>query len=174
MAQRQLPEDFKDFIKFLNEHKVRYLLVGGWAVGIYGNPRATKDIDFLIAIDDENIERLQKAMYKFGAPTVKNKVFQEKGNIFRMGRSPVQIDIINEASGICFEDCYKRKKIIKVKNLGISTISKEDLIKNKKASGRYRDLADVEGFEQAKRGARSKRNQVKHSKHHHGKADSKT
>ena len=52
MEPRQLPEDFKDFIKFLNEHNVRYLLLGGWAVGIYGNPRATKDIDFLIAIDD--------------------------------------------------------------------------------------------------------------------------
>lgn len=173
MAQRQLPEDFKDFIKYLNEHKVRYLLIGGWAVGIYGNPRATKDIDFLIAIDDENIKRLQKAMYEFGAPTVKNEVFKEKGNIFRMVRSPVQIDIINEASGIRFEDCYRRKKIIKVENLGISTISKEDLIKNKKASGRYQDLADVEGFEQEKRGARSKRNQVKYNKRH-GKADSKT
>ncbi len=151
MAQRQLPEDFKDFIKFLNEHKVRYLLVGGWAVGIYGNPRATKDIDFLIAIDDENIEKLQKALYKFGAPTVENKVFQVKGNVFRMGRSPVQIDIINEASGIRFEECYKRRKIIKVGNLRISTISKEDLIKNKKASGRYRDLADAESLKEGQK-----------------------
>ncbi|MDG5816822.1 hypothetical protein QA601_17125 [Chitinispirillales bacterium ANBcel5] len=62
MAQRQLPEDFRDFIRFLNENEVRYLLVGGWAVGIYGNPRATKDIDFLIAIDDENLQKLEKAL----------------------------------------------------------------------------------------------------------------
>lgn len=95
MVKRQLPEDFKDFIKFLNEYKVRYLLVGGWAVGIYGNPRATKDIDFLISIDDENIENLQKALYDFGAPTVKNSVFQEKSNVYRLGSSPIQIDIIN-------------------------------------------------------------------------------
>jgi len=147
MGQRQLPEDFKDFIKFLNEHKVRYLLVGGWAVGIYGNPRATKDIDFFIAIDDKNIQKLQNALYEFGAPTVENKVFQEKGNVFRMGRSPVQIDIINEASGIRFEDCYKRRKRVKVDNLTISIISKEDLIKNKKASGRLQDLADAEYLE---------------------------
>jgi hypothetical protein len=106
MAKRQLPEDFQDFIKLLNEHDVRYLLVGGWAVRIYGNPRATKDIDFLIVIDDANIKRLQKALYKFGAPPVDGKVFQEKGNVFRLGRSSVQIDIINEASGIIFEDCY--------------------------------------------------------------------
>ncbi len=148
MAQRQLPEDFKEFIKYLNEHNVRYLLVGGWAVGIYGNPRATKDIDFLIAVDDENIDKLQKAMLEFGAPTVDKKVFQEKGNIFRMGRSPVQIDIINEASGIYFEDCYTRRNVITVEDIKISMIAKEDLIKNKKASGRHRDLADVESFEE--------------------------
>ncbi|NOG45211.1 MAG: hypothetical protein HND50_08270 [Calditrichaeota bacterium] len=56
MAMKQLPEDFKEFIKCLNENNVRYLLLGGWAVGIYRNPRATKDIDFLVAIDDKNIE----------------------------------------------------------------------------------------------------------------------
>lgn len=148
MAKRQLPDDFKDFIKSLNEHDVRYLLVGGWAVGIYGNPRATKDIDFLIAVDDKNIANLQKALYAFGAPTVENKVFQEKGNVYRMGRSPVQVDIINEASGISFEDCYARRNVITVEDVRISTISKEDLIRNKKASGRHRDLADAEGLEE--------------------------
>jgi hypothetical protein len=60
MAKRQLPEDFKDFIKFLNAHNVKYLLVGGWAVGLYGNPRATKEIDFFIGIDDENIKNFRK------------------------------------------------------------------------------------------------------------------
>jgi hypothetical protein len=148
MAQRQLPEDFKDFIRFLNEHNVRYLLLGGWAVGIYGNPRATKDIDFLIAVDNENIKKLQMALRKFGAPTVDDKVFQEKGNVFRMGRSPVQIDIINEASGISFEDCYTRRNMIAVEDIAISTISREDLLKNKKASGRHRDLADAESLEE--------------------------
>jgi Nucleotidyl transferase of unknown function (DUF2204) len=161
MGQKQLPEDFKDFIKSLNEYKVRYLLVGGWAVGIYGNPRATKDIDFLIAIDNKNIDNLQKALFKFGAPTVENKVFQEKGNVFRMGRSPVQIDIINQASGIDFDDCYKKKNLIAVQGLKISIISREDLIKNKVASGRHRDLADVESFEE-------KQNQ-KHKKSARGK-----
>ena len=149
MAMKQLPEDFKDFIKFLNEHKVRYLLVGGWAVGIYGNPRATKDIDFLIAIDDENINNLLKVLKKFGTPIVEKSVFQIKGNVFRMGRSPVQIDLINEASGIIFEDCYKRRNIIKTDEIDISVISKEDLIKNKRASGRHRDLADIESFEES-------------------------
>ena len=144
---KQLPEDFKDFIKFLNEYKVRYLLVGGWAVGIYGNPRATKDIDFFIAIDDENIHNLLKVLKKFGTPIVEKGVFQEKGNVFRMGRSPIQIYIINEASGINFEDCYKKRNVIKTDEIDISVISKEDLIRNKQASGRHRDLVDIESFE---------------------------
>ena len=146
MDRKQLPEDFIEFIRFLNAHKVRYLLVGGWAVGIYGNPRATKDIDFFIAVDDENIMNLQTALREFGAPSVKDEVFKEKGNVFRIGRSPVQIDIINEASGIDFEDCYKRKFLLNVNGLDISMISKEDLIINKKVSGRHKDLADVDTF----------------------------
>ena len=148
MEQKQLPEDFKDFILCLNKYNLRYLLIGGWAVGIYGYPRATKDIDFLIAVDNNNIENLQKALFNFGAPTVENKVFQTKGNVFRLGRSPIQIDIINEASGIEFENCYRRKNKITVGDIEISTISKNDLLKNKKASGRLRDLADVEYFEE--------------------------
>lgn len=147
MAMKQLPEDFKDFIKFLFEHKVRYLLVGGWAVGIYGNPRATKVIDFFIAADDENIENLLIALKEFGTPKVEKSVFQVKGNVFRIGRSPIQIDIINEASGISFEGCYKRRNLIKVDEIVISVISREDLIKNKRAAGRHRDFADIESFE---------------------------
>jgi hypothetical protein len=147
MGQRPLPEDFKDFIRFLNENKVAYLLVGGWAVGLYGNPRATKDMDFLIAVDDENLKRLEKALYEFGAPTIEMEHFKEVGNFFRMGRSPIQIDIITEASGIKMNDCYKRKNDIVIDGLIISVIAKEDLIENKKASGRLQDLADAEYLE---------------------------
>ncbi len=151
MGLKQLPEDFKEFIQFLNDHKVHYLLLGGWAVGLYGNPRATKDIDFLIATDDANIRKLQQALLAFGAPTVESKVFQEKGNVFRMGRTPIQIDIINEADGISFNKCYEHRNIIRIDNVDIATISRDDLIKNKKASGRLRDLADIEFIENQER-----------------------
>ena len=147
MAQRQLPDDFREFIECLNKYEVKYLLVGGWAVGIYGNPRATKDIDFLIGTDDENIDRLQKALFEFGAPTVANEVFQEPGNVYRIGSSPIQIDIINKASGIDFDACYARRKELSTDEVMISMITKADLITNKKASGRLRDLADVEFLE---------------------------
>jgi hypothetical protein len=121
--------------------------VGGWAVGIYGNPRATKDIDFLVATDDENLEKLERTLLEFGAPPVDLKHFKEKGNVIRMGSSPVQIDIINEATGIEIRECYSRRQKIKVEDIEIALISKEDLVKNKRASGRARDLADAENLE---------------------------
>ena len=70
MAKRQLPEDFKEFIQCLNINDVKYLLLGGWAVGIYGHPRATKDIDFLVAKDNDNLKKLKKALEDFGSPPV--------------------------------------------------------------------------------------------------------
>ena len=147
MAPKQLPVDFKEFIQCLNNQCVKYLLVGGWAIGVYGNPRATKDIDFLIAVDSENISQLQKALHEFGAPTVGGEVFQEIGNVFRLGSSPIQIDIINHADGISMNDCYTRREIMRVDGIDISVISKSDLIVNKRSSGRLRDLADVEYLE---------------------------
>jgi len=147
MAKRQLPEDFKEFIQSLNSNNVRYLLVGGWAVGLHGNPRATKDIDFLVAMDDGNLEKLQKALLVFGAPPVDIERFKEKGNVIRIGSSPIQIDIINEADGIDMDECYSRKTVIKADGADVFVISRDDLIKNKRASGRSMDIADVERLE---------------------------
>ncbi len=144
MDQRQLPEDFRDFIGFLNKNEVRYLLLGGWAIGIYGHPRATKDIDFLVAIDDGNLARMQKALSNFGAPPFDAGQFKQAGNVYRMGRPPIQIDIINQADGIDIQECWDRRQIILVDGLEVSVISREDLIENKKASGRLQDLADIE------------------------------
>ena len=157
MALKPLPEDFKEFIVFLNENKVQYLLVGGWAVGIHGFPRATKDIDFLIAVDQRNLNKLKKAFSQFGAPTIDMSLFKEKGNFFRMGRSPVQIDIITDATGIKFKDSYSRRDIIKVDDVEISIISIDDLIKNKRSSGRPQDLADAESLEKWKKNAKKRK-----------------
>jgi len=144
MERQQLPEDFKEFVQCLNSNNVKYLLVGGWAVGLHGHPRATKDIDFLILLDNTNLENLEKAFSSFGAPPVDIDYLSEKGHVIRFGVSPIQIDIINEADGIDFEDCYSRKEIIMVENIEIPLISKADLIKNKKSTGRLSDMADVE------------------------------
>jgi hypothetical protein len=143
MALKQLPDDFREFLSFLNKNQVRYLLLGGWAVGIYGYPRATGDMDILIAVDDANLTSLLTALCQFGAPSISKKHFKEEGNVFRMGRSPIKIEILTNASGIEFEDCYSRRQIITVDDIIISLISREDLIQNKKKAARPQDLADV-------------------------------
>lgn len=153
MALKRLPDDFRDFLNSLNGNGVKYLLLGGWAVGAYGNPRATGDMDVLIAIDDANLAKLQKALYEFGAPTVDKAHFKEKGNVFRMGRSPIKIEIINDASGIDIDECFNRRNLISIDGLDVSIISLEDLITNKKAAGRAKDIADVEDLEDYEMGA---------------------
>ena len=150
MGKKQLPDEFKDFIKCLNLNNVKYLLVGGWAVGIYGHPRATKDIDFLVSVEKNNLKKLQKAFSDFNAPPINIEAFHEKGNVIRIGNSPTQIDVINEADGININDCFKRKSIITVDDIEIKLISREDLINNKIASGRYIDLADAEKLKRRK------------------------
>ncbi len=147
MAQKRLPDDFKDFLNLLNKNNVEYLLLGGWAVGIYGAPRATGDMDVFIAVDDGNLDKLLKALYDFGAPTVPKEHFKEIGRVFRMGRSPIRIEILNQASGIDFQSCYTRRKIVKVDDIDISIISEDDLLKNKSASGREKDIADLRNLE---------------------------
>jgi predicted nucleotidyltransferase len=147
MEKRQLPEDFKEFLSLLNKNKVKYLLLGGWAVGIYAAPRATADMDVFISVEDENLKKLLKALNEFGAISVPKEHFKEPGRIFRMGRSPIRIEIINQASGISFNSCYKRSNKVNVDGIEITVISPNDLLINKQASGREKDIADLKSLE---------------------------
>lgn len=147
MVRKPLPEEFKEFIQLLNSEKVEYLVLGGWAVSVHGNPRFTADIDFLIGIDSKNIGKIQKVLATFGLKNVPDEYFREKGNVVRMGRPPTKIEILTGASGIEFEACYKRKKRLTLDGLKIDFISKNDLIANKKAAGRPKDLLDVDSLE---------------------------
>ena len=148
MEKRHLPEDFKEFVQFLNSNDVEYLLIGGWAVSIYGNPRLTGDIDFLISSKDENIGKLEKALEDFGAPYIDIEGFKkEKGSFIRMGVSPIQIDVLKEASGVIMEECYKRRNILIIDDIKINIISINDLIMNKRSSGREQDITDANKLE---------------------------
>lgn len=144
MGLKQLPDDFREFIESLNANGVEYLLVGGWAVGLYGSPRATKDIDFLVSIDEQNLQRLVRALADFGGPTAEAGHLRTHGSVFRMGSPPIQIDIINEAAGIQFADCYQRRVIERIDGVDVAVISKGDLVRNKMATGRSMDRADAE------------------------------
>jgi hypothetical protein len=123
------------------------LLIGGWAVALHGHPRVTKDIDFFVSFVNTNLDNLENALNDFGAPPFDANHLSEKGNILIFGVSPIRIDIINEASGIDFKDCYPRRETIIIDDIEISVISKNDLIMNKKSTGRLSDFGDAEKLE---------------------------
>lgn len=142
----ELHPDFKDFLKLLNSHKVEYLLIGGYAVGYYGYPRATADMDIWIEVSTENASKMQKVMTEFGIGEhdLEQSLFLEKDKVLRMGVPPVRLEVLTGVSGVTFEECYKRKKQFRIESIPVNFISLDDLKINKKASGRYKDLEDLE------------------------------
>ena len=146
MEARQLPAEFKEFIQLLNSEKVKYLIIGGWAVNLYGNPRVTADIDFFVSMESKNVDRILAAYKKFGMNNVPREHFNIKGNVVRLGFPPTRIELITGISGVEFSDCYKNRKEINIDGMKAKFISKKDLIKNKIASGRHKDLADVDAL----------------------------
>jgi hypothetical protein len=143
MANKQLPDEFREFLRYLNQHRVQYLLIGGWAVGIHANPRITADMELLIGMDDKNIDGVIAALAVFGIKGAQPDFLKKKDHAFRIGLPPLRIDILNKVSGINFETCYKRKKMVKLDRLPVKVISKADLVKNKVAAKRPKDLADL-------------------------------
>jgi len=143
-----LPQDFRVFLKLLNSKRIEYLLIGGYAVGYYGYPRATADMDIWIAISKENARKVTEAMKDFGVntPALSEGIFLEPGKIIRMGYPPIRIEVLTEISGVNFKRCYARRKEIKIDGIKIKMISLGDLLKNKKASGRHKDLNDLENL----------------------------
>jgi predicted nucleotidyltransferase len=141
----ELHPDFRDFLRLLNSKGVRYLLVGRYAVGCHGYPRATADMDVWVAVDKENAERACKAIWDFGIPKdqVSADPFLQKDKVIRMGVPPVRIKVITGASGVVFEECYRDRKTVEVEGVRVDVIGLDALKKNKKACGRLKDLEDI-------------------------------
>ena len=141
--------NYTDMLKCLNGAGVDYILVGGWAVNMYGYIRATVDLDIWILADMANAQRVYAALGEFGASIadVKPEDFAEDGIIFQIGVAPCRIDIITRISGVAYADAVKRAVSKEIDGIAVKVISIEDLIANKKASGRTKDLADVEVLE---------------------------
>ena len=144
-----LSKDFKEFIELLNENKVRYLVVGGYAVAFHGHPRYTKDIDVWIELSPDNANKMLDALKKFGFGSLglKPEDFLESDQIIQLGYPPSRIDILTTLKDLKFEDCYKTKVEVEIQDLHIDFIDIENLKKNKRATGRPQDLADVENLE---------------------------
>lgn len=141
-------EDFRDFIDALNKEEVEYLLVGGYAVILHGYRRSTGDLDIWVNVTAENLKRLIKAYLSFGLPTSDisedNFLRNSEMDVFTYGTPPTCIEILKEVKGCRFDEAYKISKIYNEDGLQIRFIHINTLIEAKKASGRYKDLDDIE------------------------------
>ena len=146
MAMTSLPEDFKDFLKLLNSHKVEYLLIGGYAVGYHGYPRATADMDIWIGISKKNAQKLVFVLKEFGfdLPEIKEELFLQENKVLRMGNAPIRIELLTTISGVDFKTCYKDRVEDIIDGINIKIINLKNLKENKKASGRHKDLDDLD------------------------------
>jgi hypothetical protein len=138
----------------LNARRVKYLVIGAYAVAIHAQPRATKDLDILVKADIENANTLFAALADFGAPLqgLSPADFQEPGPFFRMGREPVGVDILTAVPGVEFDAAWARRiEAVFDEETGLraTCISREDLLSSKRAAGRRQDLADIEAIEKA-------------------------
>jgi len=146
MGTARIPPDFKEFLRLLEEQRVRYLLVGGYAVGHYGYPRATADLDIWVAVDEENALKMVHVLQRFGmnVPALAPALFLEKGKIVRMGLPPLRLEVHTELSGVEFADCWERRRRSDFGGVEVNLIDLTDLKANKRAAGRHRDLDDLE------------------------------
>ena len=142
-------QDFKDFIQLLNKNKVRYLVVGGYAVALHGHPRYTKDLDFWIWKNEKNANNLIKTLRDFGfdSPDLKAEDFLRPGYVIQLGYPPNRIDLLTDIDGVDFESCFESKVEVPIEGIIVNFIDLENLKKNKKASGRLQDLADLENLQ---------------------------
>jgi hypothetical protein len=141
-----LPPDFKEFLKLLKEHDVRYLLIGGYAVGYHGYARATEYMDIWVAIHPDNAQKLVSALKSFGFndANLTPELFLQKPKIIRMGLPPMRLEITTSVSGVEFDECYRSRVVDEFDGVEVNIIDLDDLKKNKRASGRAKDIADVE------------------------------
>ena len=138
-------KDFKDFFQMLNNSDVRYILVGGYAVILHGYIRSTADMDIWIEKTKENFEKLNQALYEFGAPSIpENEFLGSQFDVWGIGREPNRIEILSEVKGVTFKDAYKKSSFYQQDDLKIRFIDFDDLLDAKAASGRFKDKDDIE------------------------------
>lgn len=142
----RLSPDFSAFVVACAEHDVRCLVVGGYALAAHGFPRNTKDLDVWVEPDPANAERLLRALAAFGFASLDLEVadFAEPGHVIQLGYPPVRIDLLTSIDGVEFADAFERSAAVSVGGVDVRVIGVEDLVTNKRASGRLQDLADVE------------------------------
>lgn len=144
----QLPPDFREFLTLLNANAVDYIVVGGYAVNLHGFVRATGDIDVWLRTSEENAAKLRVALRQFGFSdeAIPPNFAAQPTRVLAIGVPPFRIEMLTAISGVAFEDALLRRIVVNMDGLPVPVISREDLRTNKKASGRLKDLADLEGL----------------------------
>jgi hypothetical protein len=144
-----LNRHFFDLLSEFNAAKVRYLVVGAHVLSYYGRPRTTGDLDVWVENTQENAERVLLALERFGAPLegIRAVDFRSRGTVFQIGIAPSRIDILTSLTGIAFSTAWRNRRKGRYATVPISYLSERDFIRNKRAVGRARDLADVEEVE---------------------------
>ncbi len=140
-----LNEDYKEMLQLLLKNKVDFLVVGAYAMGVHGYPRATGDFDLWISASPENSANVYNSLKEFGAPLAEldKDTFCEEGIVFQIGVAPRRIDIITKIHGVDFKNAYQTKINVEIEGISIPFISKENLIKNKESTGREKDKLDA-------------------------------
>ena len=148
-----LAEDFEDFVKLLNLHKVEYMVVGGYALAFHGKPRHTGDLDIWIKPSFDNADKMVKVLedFGFGSLGLTKEDFLRDNYVTQLGYPPLRIDILNAISGVNFDDAYKGRILGQNGELAISFINISDFIANKKASGRAKDIGDINALNKPKK-----------------------
>ncbi len=141
-----LTQDFREFFQSLNDHSVRYLVIGGYAVAFHGHPRYTQDIDVWIGADEENAQKLIAALqdFGFGSLALSAADFLNPDEIVQLGYPPNRIDLFSAIKGVDFDACYASKVSVEIEGTTVHFIDLENLKKNKRATGRLQDQADLE------------------------------
>jgi hypothetical protein len=144
-----LDKNFKDMLNALNDAGAEYLVVGAHALGAYGQPRATGDFDIWIRTTPENVDRVWVALETFGAPRRKltKADLCTPDNIYQIGVAPYRIDIVTSITGVEFDEAWKSRNQTTIDGIRVAVISRDDLLKNKRATGRPKDLADAAWLE---------------------------
>ncbi|HOP65176.1 MAG TPA: nucleotidyltransferase [Spirochaetota bacterium] len=140
-----LNSDYREILQIFLEEHVKFIIIGAYALGVHGMPRATGDIDIFVRADAENSRKIYQALIRFGAPVsdLTPLDFTAEGIIFQIGVVPRRVDILTSIDGISFDEAYEDKVTAEVEGLTIPVLSVESLIRNKEASGREKDILDV-------------------------------
>lgn len=146
MTTIPFPTEFSELLRSLNAHEVKYLVIGGYAVAFHGHPRTTGDIDIWVEQSEENARRVVEALdaFGFGVAALDPTLFLKDHQVTRMGRPPLRVDVLTTPSGVDFAACYERRVEGKLGDVETSIISLDDLKESKRASGRHKDLNDLE------------------------------